>query len=214
MNFLPASGHHLAALKAAIANRQKTSSVSLETAPVREDTLSRVQAASTSAARLPDLKRATVAGQKPAARPVPLTAGSSLNASAVHLQRPVARKHLVKNNLAATTLKNTVRTGRKTTPSLQAETTLPSSDRTRPLTTKTMLTTQKENVAEPSMTPKNTAQSGPTTTPTTTPAPTPLQVEAAVAVVEVAVATRTPTTRAPDPNSQQCPPPPPSAEPS
>jgi hypothetical protein len=212
MNFLPASGHHLAALKAAIANRQKTSSVSLETAPVREDTLSRVQAASTSAARLPDLKRATVAGQKPAARPVPLTAGSSLNASAVHLQRPVARKHLVKNNLAATTLKNTVRTGPTTTPSLQAETTLPSSDRTRPLTTKTMLTTQKENVAEPSMTPKNTAQSGLTTTPTTTPAPTPLQ--AAVAVVEVAVATRTPTTRAPAPNSQQCPPPRPSAEPS
>jgi hypothetical protein len=210
MNSLPASGHHLAALEAAIANRQKTSSVSLETVLVKGDTLSRVQAAFTNAARLLDLKRASLAGQKPAARPVPLTAGSSLNASVVHLPRLVARKHLVKNNLAATTLKNTVQTGPTPTPSLPARTTLPTSDRTRPLTTKTTPpTTQKENVAEPSLTPKNTAQSGSTTTRTTTPATSTLQ-----AVVEVAAVTRTPTTPAPDPNSQQCPPPHPSAEPS
>jgi hypothetical protein len=208
MNSLPASGRHHAALKAAIAHRQKTSSVSLETAPVKEDTLSRA----ISAAHLLDLKRATVADQTLAARPVLLRAGSSLNASVVHLPRLVARKHLVKNNLAATTLKNTLQTGPTPTPSLPARTTLPTSDRTRPLTTKTTPpTTQKENVAEPSSTPKNTAQSGPTTTPTTTPATSTLQ---AAAEVEVEVTTLTPTTRAPDPNSQQCPPPLPSAEPS
>jgi hypothetical protein len=209
MNSLLASDRHLAALKAAIANRQKTSSVSLETALVKEDMPSRVQAASINAAHLLDLR---IADQRLAARPVPSTAGSSLNANAVHLQRPIDRKRLVKNNLVATRPKSTAQAaGRTPTPSLPAGTTLPSSDHTLPLNTKTMLTTQKENVAEPSMRPESTAQNGPTT-PITTPAPIPLQ--AAVAVVEVAVVTRTPTTQAPDPNNQPCPPPHPSAEPS
>jgi hypothetical protein len=212
---LPASDRLLAVRKAATPKQPK-STTSLVTTLVREATLRIVQAISISAARLPDLKKVAAAEKTLATSP--LINSGSINASAVHPPRPVARKHLVKN-LAATRPKNTAQAGPM--PRLPAPILIPISNRNTRTRARIMVLRQGTPT-----TPKSTAQAGPKTlilAPGLLQAATRTQAvvtptQAAIRT-QAAVITRTTPTRAPDPNpsqkaSQTCPSSHPSAEPS